>query len=87
MSLAVDASVVVAALVDRGGTGRWAEEVLVADHLVAPHLLPVEVATVLRRAVLVGDLTRDAASLAHIELQARRSTPFPTTPLPRAHGN
>lgn len=87
MSLAVDASVVVSALVDRGDTGRWAEEVLVADHLVAPDLLPVEVANVLRRAVLAGGLTRDAASLAHIELQACRSTSFPTTPWPRAYGN
>ena len=64
----VDASVVVAALVDGGGDGRWAEDVLQEEPLAAPHHLPVEVANILRRAALSEDLSPDVASLAHADL-------------------
>ena len=67
MTLVVDASTVVAALVDTGPDGRWAETLLTSG-LAAPHLLPVEVANVLRRAVDAGELTDDVASLAHADL-------------------
>lgn len=68
MSLVVDASVVVAALIDAGSDGIWAEERLGSDALAAPHLLPVEVASVLRRAVLAAEVSADSASLAHSDL-------------------
>lgn len=68
MTRVVDASVVVAALVDDGDDGRWAEEMLSAGGLVAPHLLPVEVAGVLRRASTRGEISGDVASLAHGQL-------------------
>lgn len=68
MTLVVDASVVVAALVDDGDVGRWAEAQLAAGGLVAPHLLPVEVASVLRRASASGAISGDVASLAHADL-------------------
>jgi predicted nucleic acid-binding protein len=67
MTVVVDASVVVAALVDSGPGGQWAE-VLLADDLPAPHLLPVEVVNVLRRAADAGEITDDIASLAHADL-------------------
>lgn len=70
MTRVLDASVVVAALVDGGETGRWAESMLLGDHLVAPQLMPSEVANILRRSVLTGELSRDAATLAHLELGA-----------------
>lgn len=81
MTLVVDASVVVAALVDGGETGRWAEGVLLTEALVAPHLLPAEVANVLRRAVLADDVSADTASLAHGDLQALRLELFPYRPI------
>lgn len=68
MTTVVDASTVVAALVDTGPDGRWAEEVVAAGGLDAPHLMPVEVASILRRAVLVGTLTAEVAALAHADL-------------------
>ena len=68
MSLVVDASVVVAALIDSGPDGIWAEQRLASDALVAPYLLPVDVANVLRRAVLAGEVSVDSASLAHSDL-------------------
>lgn len=68
MTVVVDASVVVAALVDSGSDGRWAESIIGSDDLVAPHLLPVEVANILRRAALAGSLSSDAAASAHHDL-------------------
>jgi predicted nucleic acid-binding protein len=67
MTVVIDASAVVAALVDSGPDGHWAETLL-ADDLAAPHLLPVEVANVLRRAANAGEITDDIASLAHADL-------------------
>jgi predicted nucleic acid-binding protein len=68
VTVVVDASVVAAGLVDTGADGEWAEEVLASDSLAAPHLLPVEVSNVLRRAVLARELSDDLASLAHADL-------------------
>lgn len=76
----VDASIVVAALVDTGPDGQWAERVLLSGPLAAPHLLPAEVGNVLRRAVLTGRISSDAASLAHADLQSLRLDLFPYEP-------
>lgn len=81
MTIVVDSSVVVAALIDTGPTGQWAESVLVSDALAAPHLMLVEVANVLRRSTVAGEVSRDVASLAHAELLARRIELFPYAPL------
>ena len=80
MSLVVDAGFVVAALADGGTDGRWAEELLSGADLAAPHLMPVEAANVLRRAALAGDISHDAAALAHADLVALRVTLFPYAP-------
>ena len=68
MTLVVDASMVVAALVDSGPIGIWAESLLASEALAAPHLMPVEAANILRRAALTGDISHDTASLAHGDL-------------------
>ena len=80
MTLAVDASVVVAALIDNGRVGIWARAQLGGDELVAPHLMPVEAANVLRRAALRGDISQDVASLAHAQLLALAVDLFPYEP-------
>jgi predicted nucleic acid-binding protein len=49
LSVVVDSSVVVAALVDSGEHGAWAERILAGDGLYAPEHLPVEAANVIRR--------------------------------------
>lgn len=77
MSLVVDASVVVAALVDGGEAGIWASRALTEDQLAAPALLPVEVANVLRRSVAAGELSADVASQAHADLLDLRILLFP----------
>lgn len=79
--IVVDASAVAAALVDDGAPGAWAEGELLRGQLAAPHLLHVEVANILRRAVLSGHLSRDAGSLAYADLLAMPVELFPFGPL------
>lgn len=80
MILVVDASLVTAFLIDGGPDGVWAENIMTHGRLAAPHLLPVEVASVLRRASLTGEISSDAASMAHADLLAMRIDFFPYEP-------
>jgi len=68
MTVVVDASLVVAALVDSGPAGLWSEEVLLAGDAAAPHLMPVEVANILRRAAAAAEISQDVAAMAHADL-------------------
>jgi predicted nucleic acid-binding protein len=68
MTIVADSSVVAAALVDSGPVGSWADQLLVTDDLAAPHLLPAEVANVLRRSAKAGQISADTAALAHSDL-------------------
>lgn len=81
MTLVVDASVVVAALADEGSLGGWAEQILRAGPLVAPHHMPAEVTSTLRRLSAVGHLTADAAGLAQAELSRLSVEYFPFEPV------
>ena len=49
MSIVVDSSVLIAALIDTGSNGIWAEGIISCDSLYAPELVRVEVVNVLRR--------------------------------------
>ena len=80
MTIVVDASVVVAALIDGGPDGVWAEQILSNEPLVAPHLMPVEAANILRRSILVGDIGEEIASIAHKDLLDWRIELFPYEP-------
>lgn len=80
MSVVVDASAVVAALVDEGPDGDWAGRELGREALVAPHLMPVEAANILRRAALAGVVSDDTASLAHADLTQLRIELLPYEP-------
>lgn len=79
--LVVDASVVVSALIGTDSDGAWASSLLLAGPLCAPHLMPVEVASVLRRAATAGDLSPDAASLAYADLLDLRVELYPFAPV------
>jgi predicted nucleic acid-binding protein len=68
MIVVVDASVLVAATCDSGPEGVWAEAILEAGDLVAPHLAQVEAANVLRRLERSKHLTRLEATAAHEDL-------------------
>lgn len=68
MTLVVDAGVIAAALIDDGPGGRQAESLVLAERLAAPHLIHVEVAHVLRRAVAAGKVSAADAGAAHSEM-------------------
>jgi predicted nucleic acid-binding protein len=68
VSAVVDASLLVAATSDAGAEGQWAEEVVLAGGLVAPHLALVESTNILRRFELEGRLGRMEAGAAARDL-------------------
>jgi predicted nucleic acid-binding protein len=80
VTLVVDASTLVAALVDGGAEGAWADALLTSDQLAAPHLILAEAANILRRAVLAGDLSADIGAIAHADLQELPLVLFPYAP-------
>ncbi len=81
MTQVIDASVVIAALVDPGRSGRWAADAIREGSLAAPHLLPLECANALRRASLIGMVAPETASIAHTELLDLDVDLFPYLPL------
>lgn len=68
MTVVVDASAVAAALAGSGEAAAWAIGVMRAGRMVAPYLLPAEVASVLRRAEIAGDISPDVAAQAYADL-------------------
>lgn len=76
MTVVVDSSAVVAGLIDDGSDGVWARARLRSEPAAAPGHMLVEVSNVLRRQVLTGALSRDAAALAHVDLMDLSVTTF-----------
>ncbi len=68
MSVVVDATVLVAALVDAGARGTWAESILASGSLHAPDLVRVEATNVLRRLERAGQISTPQACSAHDDL-------------------
>lgn len=80
MTVVADASVIVAALVDSGADGRWAESVVGEDSLAAPELVLVEVTNILRRLERNGEISRIEANGALRDLLRREVQLFPFAP-------
>jgi predicted nucleic acid-binding protein len=80
VSAVVDASLLVAALSDAGAEGRWAEDVVRAGNLIAPHLALVEATNILRRLELEGRLGRMEAGAAARDLLLLDLELVPFTP-------
>jgi predicted nucleic acid-binding protein len=70
VSVVVDASFVTAALHGNGDDDGWAAHVLSAEDVLAPHLMPSEVTSYLRRAERLGQISPALAVLAHADLTA-----------------
>jgi predicted nucleic acid-binding protein len=68
LTVVVDASVVVAALVDAGPHGEWAEQVLAAGSIEAPELVHAEATNVLRRLERSKRISTAEANAAHDDL-------------------
>lgn len=80
MRSVVDATTVVAALVDDGPMGDWALHALGIGEILAPHSMPAMVTDLLRRAVERGELTEDVAALALNDLLDLKVTLLPFAP-------
>jgi predicted nucleic acid-binding protein len=64
----VDASVLVAALVDSSEHGSWAEDVIISGSLHAPELVRVEATNILRRLERSKQVSSAQANAAHDDL-------------------
>ena len=80
MTVVVDASVLVAALVDSGREGKWAEAVIAEGYLAGPELALAEVSNILRRLERAGQISRLEATSAHDDLLRLDIELFPFAP-------
>jgi predicted nucleic acid-binding protein len=68
LSAVIDASVLIAALVDVGSHGTWAEEIIATGPLYAPELARVEATNILRRLERAKQISAPEANAAHDDL-------------------
>ncbi|MGH8133052.1 MAG: type II toxin-antitoxin system VapC family toxin [Steroidobacteraceae bacterium] len=80
MSVVVDSSVLVAAMVDAGSGGAWAEGILASGSLHTPELARVEASNVLRRLELAKHIATSEANAAHEDLMQLHLELFPFDP-------
>jgi predicted nucleic acid-binding protein len=87
LSAVVDSSVTVAALVDTGPNGMWAEQIVSRGSLHAPELARVEATNILRRLELAKQLATAEASAAHEDLMLLEMELFRSSRSPIGSGN
>ena len=80
MSSVVDASALVAALVDFGHDGVWARSAILEGPLAAPELALVDTSNLLRRLELSGSVSRLEATAAHRDLLRLKLDVYPFAP-------
>jgi predicted nucleic acid-binding protein len=80
LSIVADSSVVVAALIDSGPHGDWAEEVLAGGLLLAPELMLVEATNVFRRLERAKLIATPEANAAQDDLMQLDIELFPFEP-------
>ena len=80
MSIVIDSSVVVAALVNSGPHGDWAEEVLAGGLLYAPELVHAEATNIFRRLERAKLITTPEANAAQDDLMQLDIELFPFEP-------
>lgn len=68
MTVVVDASLVVAALISSESNAAWAATLLRREQLASPHLMLSEAANVLRRRERAGELSSEVTGSAHADL-------------------
>jgi predicted nucleic acid-binding protein len=78
--MVIDASVVVAALVDSGAHGEWAEEVLAGGSLQAPELIRAEATNIFRRLERAKVITTPEANAAQDDFMLLDIELFPFEP-------
>ena len=80
MSVVADSSVLVAALLDGGAPGIWAEELLASRPLHAPEIVLAEVSNTLRRLERARGISAAEANAAQADLMKLHIELFPFAP-------
>ncbi len=80
MIIVIDASVLVAALVDSGREGVWAESMVAESSLAGPELVLAEVSNILRRLERIREISRLEANSAQRDLLQLDLDLFPFAP-------
>ena len=80
MTVVVDASALVAVLVDSGREGEWAESMLSDSAPAGPELALVEASNILRRLERAGEISRLEATSGHRDLLRLDVALFPFAP-------
>jgi predicted nucleic acid-binding protein len=80
MTIVIDASVFVAALVDAGSEGQWAESLIASEVIVAPELVMVETSNILRRLERAKVISSLDAKLAYRDFMRLEIQLFPFSP-------
>ena len=81
MRAVVDASVLVAALVDTGEDGTWAEAAISEGPLAAPELALAEATNILRRLEQIGRISQLEATASHRDLRRLDLEMYPFAPV------
>jgi predicted nucleic acid-binding protein len=85
LTCVIDSSVVIEYLIATGPASQWAGDLIRAEELVAPHIMPAEAANLLRRATLYREIDEAHAAQAHNELLSLKVNLLPYFPYgPRA---
>ena len=80
MSVVVDSSVLVAATIDAGPNGQWAERVISEDSIFGPEIVLVEALNILRRLELANQVTSFEATSAYQDCMQLSIESFPFSP-------
>lgn len=80
MSVVIDSSVLVAALIDSGPRGAWAEEILAGGSVHAPELAGAETSNILRRLERAKEISTAEANAAFEDLMNLKIDWFPFEP-------
>ena len=80
MTIVIDASTLVAALVDSGPEGAWAESLIADGQLIGPELVLAEASNILRRLEQAGGISRIEATGSHNDLMQLDIELFPFAP-------
>ncbi len=78
--MVIDAPALVAAVVDSGPEGIWAESLVEAEQLAGPELVLAEASNILRRLEQAGNISRIEATASHNDLMQLDIELFPFAP-------
>lgn len=81
MTLVIDASALVAALIERDAPGEWVETAIASQELAGPELVLAEATNILRRLEQRREVLPHEAAQAHRDLMRRRVDLFQFGPL------